>query len=68
MFWKNKKQQTNAEIITDEEELQLILEMKHTKEKYESLLSDLKNEKRELDDALRQVRLLLKDMKQEYES
>ena len=59
MFGRNK---TNSEIITKADELQLIRDMTATKKKYEEMLEEVKEKRKELDDMVKQARLLLRDM------
>ena len=71
MFFKRestkKEENTDSRIITEDDELKLILDMKKTKEQYETALSELKSVKKELNDVLKQAHLLLKDMKSSKE-
>ena len=59
MFGRKKN---NSEVITKADELQLIIDMTATKKKYEEMLEEVKEKRKELDDALKQARLLLRDM------
>ena len=59
MFGRKKP---NSEVITKADELQLIIDMQQTKKKYEEMIAEVKEKRKELDDALKQARLLLRDM------
>ena len=54
---------TSSEIITKEDELRLIIDMRETKRKYEEALAEMKEKRKELDAALRSARLILKELK-----
>lgn len=58
-----KKKNKNSEIITRDDELRLIIDMRETKEKYETLLAEMKVKRKELDGALKKAHLLLKELK-----
>lgn len=59
MFGRKK---INSEIITKADELQLIRDMTATKKKYEEMLEEVKEKRKELDDMVKQAHLLLRDM------
>lgn len=59
MFWRKKE---GSEVITKADELQLIIDMQQTKKKYEEMLAEVKEKRDELDAAVKQARLLLRDM------
>ena len=57
-----RKKAKSEEVITKADELQLIIDMQQTKKKYEEMIAEVKEKRKELDDALKQARLLLRDM------
>ena len=60
MFWNKEK--PKSEVITNEDELQLIIDMQETKKQYDELLAELREKHKELKEALYQARLILKEM------
>lgn len=63
MFWKKEK--PKSEVITKEDELQLIIDLQETKKKYDEMLAELREKQRELKEVSYQARLLLKKMNME---
>jgi len=62
MFGRKKKS-PESEIITKADELRLIIDMRETKKKYEEALAEMKVKRKELDEALKNAYLILKELK-----
>lgn len=56
------KRKKEKEVITRQDELDLLVDMQKTKRKYEDMISQIKERRKELDEALKEARLILKEI------